>query len=85
MGIQSFGCWNSVKWYMGERDLVTLSYKDQTCHCNADIVMNGATQILGVNVHFHNASLNASKCSMLEVVFSKPHSKPDSRGKNVTF
>jgi len=42
MGIQSFGGWNSVKWYMGERDLVTLSYKDQTCNCNADIVMNGA-------------------------------------------
>jgi hypothetical protein len=50
--------------------------ENQTCNCNADIVMYGSRLILGMDMYFDDVSLNSSKSRRLDISFTKPHEKP---------
>ncbi len=50
-------------------------YLDLTCNCYTNIVMSGASLILGMNMDFNDASLNTDESSKLDVSFPKPQQK----------
>jgi hypothetical protein len=62
-------------WHFVSKSIMNMW--NETCNCDADIVMWCARLMLGMDVDFDDASLNPNMSLRMNVIFSQPHQETD--------
>ncbi len=67
--------WKNMHKFINSLIILKQRYLDLTCNYYTNIVISGASLILGMNMDFNDTSLNPDESSKLDVSFPKSQQK----------